>query len=148
MCCLAVYRCVFFYFFLDMLNEEDTIVREGVPNFLKPKKVTKAQKAFLQSFLADKQQDFEEVMEELKLMSPRRWAELYVDMTKLVIPKQQNVNVNVGINRDFRELHMLATTRVGQKSVDGGSVRKLERLEAIEDVDYEEIPKEESYADY
>lgn len=131
-----------------MVDEEGKIVRVKTQTFLKPKKITKAQKEFLQGFLADKQEDFQEVMEELKLANPRRWAELYVDMTKMVVPKQSNVNVNVGINRDFRELHMLATTKVGQKTLDGETVQHLERFEPIEDVDYEELPKEESYAEW
>lgn len=122
-----------------MLDENERIV--------KPKRITKSQKEFLSDFLQRKQDDFEESMEELRLGNPRRWVECYIEMTKIVTPKQSNVNVNVGINKDFRDLHLLATTRVTQKKVDGEIVEKLEKMGPIEDVDYEDIPKGQSYAD-
>lgn len=94
--------------------------------------LTKKQaKEFISNYLTDHQGDFEETMEELRYGNPKRWAELYVEMTKMVVPKQTDVNVNVGIHKDFRELHALATTKT-----DSG---RLEKLEPIEDVDFEEI---------
>lgn len=115
-----------------MLDENENIV--------KPQKITKSHKAFISDYLQKNQAEFEESMEELRLGNPRRWLELFVDMTKLVVPKQSNVNVNVGINKDFRDLHLLATTKVdGTKKVDGEDVKKLTRMEPVEDVDYEEL---------
>lgn len=111
-----------------MIGEDDRV-----------KKVRKEQKAYITDYLADNQAAFVESMEELRLMNPRRWTELYVEMSKMVLPKESKVNVNIGINKDFRELHMLATTQIGQKMIDGRMENVAERMEPIEDVDYEEI---------
>lgn len=110
-----------------MLNGNEKVVR--------PSKVKKATREFINNYLTSTQEIFEETMEEVRLCDPKLWAKLYVDMSKLVIPKQTNVNVNVGINKDYRELHMLATTKVGEN-------HRLEKMTPIEDVDYEEITDE------
>lgn len=123
----------------QLYDENETIKR--------PQRITKAHKAFISEFLADGQETFKEVMDEVRLGNPRRWAELYIEMTKLVMPKESNVNVNIGINKDFRDLHLLATTKVLEKKQDGQLVEKLSRMGPIEDVDYEEIPKEFNYAE-
>lgn len=113
----------------------------------KARRISKCHKAFISEYLSKNQKTFEEVMEEVRLGNPRRWAELYVEMTKMVIPKEANVNVNVGINKDFRDLHLLATTMVLEQKKDGELVEQLKKLNPVEDVDYEMMPKELDYAE-
>lgn len=94
----------------------------------------KAQKEFIRDLLASNQEQFEKLFAELAEHDPKRWLELYVDLTKHTVPKQTSVNVNVGINKDYRDLQMLASTKL-----DGGRAIGLHRMEQIEDADYEEI---------
>lgn len=108
----------------------------------KPDKMSKAHRAFIADFLMEHQDEFLAVMDEIRFGNPRRYAELYVEMTKMVLPKESNVNVNVGINRDFRDLHVLATTRMVEHKQDGELVEKMVRMGPIEDVDYEVMPKD------
>ena len=110
-------------------------------------KLTKEHRAFIAEFLKNNQDKFLEVMEELRYGNPRRYAELYVEMTKMVILKESNVNVNVGINRDFRDLHLLATTKMVEQKQDGEIVEKMVRMGPIEDVDYEVLEKDYNYAE-
>lgn len=104
-------------------------VREHRKNLLPTSR--KAQKDFIRDILATNQEKFEELFAELAEHDPKRWLELYVELTKHTIPKQTSVNVNVGINKDYRDLQMLASTKVGD---DG-----IKRIESIQDADYEEI---------
>ena len=109
---------------------------------IKPDKSAKAHRAFIADFLMNHQDEFLAVMDEIRFGNPRRYAELYVEMTKMVLPKESNVNVNVGINRDFRDLHLLATTKMVEDKQDGELVEKMVRMGPIEDVDYEVMPKD------
>lgn len=94
----------------------------------------KAQKDFIRDMLASNQEMFEKLFAELAEHDPKRWLELYVDLTKHTIPKQTSVNVNVGINKDYRDLQMLAQTKLDEQKNLG-----MERVERIEDADFEEL---------
>lgn len=94
----------------------------------------KAQKEFIRDLLATNQAKFEELFDELAEHDPKRWLELYVDLTKHTVPKQTSVNVNVGLNKDFRDLEMLGSTML-----DGGRTIGIRKLEKIEDADFEEV---------
>lgn len=96
-------------------------------------KIRKSSREFLSVFLEGHQDDFEAVMAEMKDTNPKKWLSVYVDMMKLVVPKQQDVNVSVGMNRDFEELRQLANTRVTPKL----TARPLNDIEA----DFEELPE-------
>ena len=94
----------------------------------------KAQKEFIRDLLARNQEKFEELFEELADHDPKAWLLLYQDMQKHIVPKQQQVNVAVGINKDFQELVALSTTKTDEELAIGA-----QPVERIEDADYEEL---------
>lgn len=114
-----------------MLEELET-VRERKKKLLPVNR--KAQKEFIRDLLSSNQEKFEELFAELAEHDPKRWLELYVELTKHTIPKQTSVNVNVGINKDYRDLQMLGSTKLGGERTIG-----IHHVERIEDADFEEL---------
>ena len=98
----------------------------------------KAQKEFIRDLLSRNQEKFEELFEELAEHDPKAWLLLYHDMQKHVVPKQSQVNVSVGINKDFQELVALSTTKTDDPLAIGA-----EPVPKIEDADYEELKEYE-----
>ena len=98
----------------------------------------KAQKEFIRDLLSKNQDTFEELFEELAEHDPKAWLLLYHDMQKHVVPKQSQVNVSVGINKDFQELVALSTTKTDDPLAIGA-----EPVPKIEDADYEELKEYE-----
>lgn len=98
----------------------------------------KAQKEFIRDLLSKNQEKFEELFEELAEHDPKAWLLLYHDMQKHVVPKQSQVNVSVGINKDFQELVALSTTKTDDTLAIGA-----EPVPKIEDADYEELKEYE-----
>ena len=98
----------------------------------------KAQKEFIRDLLSKNQEKFEELFEELANHDPKAWLLLYHDMQKHVVPKQSQVDVSVGINKDFQELVALSTTKTDDPLAIG-----VEPVPKIEDADYEELKEYE-----
>lgn len=98
----------------------------------------KAQKEFIRDLLSKNQDKFEELFEELAEHDPKAWLLLYHDMQKHVVPKHSQVNVSVGINKDFQELVALSTTKTDDPLAIGA-----EPVPKIEDADYEELKEYE-----
>ena len=98
----------------------------------------KAQKEFIRDLLSKNQDKFEELFEELAEHDPKAWLLLYHDMQKHVVPKQSQVNVSVGINKDFQELVALSTTKTDDPLAIGA-----EPVPKIEAADYEELKEYE-----
>lgn len=98
----------------------------------------KAQKEFIRDLLSKNQEKFEELFEEFAEHDPKAWLLLYHDMQKHVVPKQSQVNVSVGINKDFQELVALSTTKTDDPLAIGA-----EPVPKIEDADYEELKEYE-----
>lgn len=98
----------------------------------------KAQKEFIRDLLSKNQDKFAELFDELAEHDPKAWLLLYHDMQKHVVPKQSQLNVSVGINKDFQELVALSTTKTDDPlAIGANSVPK------IEDADYEELKEYE-----
>lgn len=98
----------------------------------------KVQKEFIRDLLSKNQEKFEELFEELADHDPKAWLLLYHDMQKHVVPKQSQVAVSVGINKDFQELVALSTTKTDDPLAIGA-----EPVPKIEDADYEELKEYE-----
>lgn len=98
----------------------------------------KAQKEFIRDLLSKNQEKFEELFEGLADHDPKAWLLLYHDMQKHVVPKQSQVNVSVGINKDFQELVALSITKTDDPLAIGA-----EPVPKIEDADYEELKEYE-----
>lgn len=94
----------------------------------------KAQKEFIRDLLSKNQEKFEELFEELAEHDPKAWLLLYHDMQKHIVPKQSQLNVSVGINKDFLQLQALGTT----KSDDPNAIGMTD-VPRIEDADFEEL---------
>lgn len=96
-----------------MLDENGKVVH---------KKIDKVpQKEFIKNFLQADQDKFKAAMDDIFEHDPRVYAKLYVEMTKLVVPKSPNVNINVGINKDFKELSLMASSIVEPKKLPNGA---------------------------
>lgn len=98
----------------------------------------KAQKEFIRDLLSTNQEKFEELFSELAEHDPKAWLLLYHDMQKHVVPKQSQLNVSVGINKDFQELQALATTKTDDPLAIGANP-----VPRIEDADFEELKEYE-----
>ena len=98
----------------------------------------KAQKEFIRDLLSTNQEKFEELFSELAEHDPKAWLLLYHDMQKHVVPKQYQLNVSVGINKDFQELQALSTTKTDDPLAIGANP-----VPRIEDADFEELKEYE-----
>lgn len=98
----------------------------------------KAQKEFIRDLLSTNQEKFEELFSELAEHDPKAWLLLYHDMQKHVVPKQSQLNVSVGINKDFQELQALSTTKTDAPLAIGANP-----VPRIEDADFEELKEYE-----
>lgn len=98
----------------------------------------KAQKEFIRDLLSTNQEKFEELFSELAEHDPKAWLLLYHDMQKHVVPKQSQLNVSVGINKDFQELQVLSTTKTDDPLAIGANP-----VPRIEDADFEELKEYE-----
>ena len=98
----------------------------------------KAQKEFIRDLLSTNQEKFEELFSELAEHDPKAWLLLYHDMQKHVIPKQSQLNVSVGVNKDFQELQALSTTKTDDPLAIGANP-----VPRIEDADFEELKEYE-----
>lgn len=98
----------------------------------------KAQKEFIRDLLSTNQEKFEELFSELAEHDPKAWLLLYHDMQKHVVPKQSQLNVSVGINKDFQELQALSTTKTDDPLAIGANP-----VPRIEDTDFEELKEYE-----
>lgn len=94
----------------------------------------RAQKEFIRDLLASNQEKFEELFEELAEHDPKAWLMLYHDMQKHIVPKQSQLNVSVGINKDYQDLEALALTKTDDPLALG-----LNDVPKIEDADFEEL---------
>lgn len=93
-----------------------------------------AQKEFIKDLLARHQDKFEECMNQLAEYDPKAYANLYKDLVKIVVPKQTDVSVKHGLDKDFQELMALGTTKVGnQNAID------VTKSTQILDADFEEL---------
>ncbi len=98
----------------------------------------RAQKEFIRDLLSRNQDKFSELFDELAEHDPKAWLLLYHDMQKHVVPKQSQLNVSVGINKDFQELVALSTTKTDDPLAIGA-----QPVPKIEDADYEELKEYE-----
>ena len=98
----------------------------------------KAQKEFIRDLLSTNQEKFEELFSELAEHDPKAWLLLYHDMQKHVVPKQSQLNVSVGINKDFQELQALSTTKTDDPLAIGANP-----VPRIEDADFDELKEYE-----
>lgn len=105
-----------------------------------PQGFNKAQKEFAREFLAGNQERFEKVMDEIFENDPRLYARLYLDLHKHTVPSDKNVNVNVGINKDFLELQAMARTNIKQIE-DKQEFTQYEEIMAEENRDFVHVPQ-------
>ena len=106
--------------------------REKAKRVLPVKK--SAQKEFLRDYLARNQEKFEECMDQLAEYDPKTYATIYKDLMKHMIPKQSEVSVTHGLDKDFKQLAALGMTKVNDNNqIDVSTV------ENIHDVDFEEL---------
>lgn len=100
----------------------------AVKNFSKTVMRKREQRDFLAKVLEDNQEDFVVIMNRLKESDYKKWLDMYVDISKTIIPKSTDVNVNVGIENDYRQLKLMA--------------ENIDDSREIEDADFTEIEKD------
>ena len=100
----------------------------AVKNFSKTVMRKREQRDFLAKVLEDNQEDFVAIMNRLKESDYKKWLDMYVDISKTIIPKSTDVNVNVGIENDYRQLKLMA--------------ENIDDSREIEDADFTEIEKD------
>lgn len=97
----------------DSKRREDLAFENLVNPALKPDR--KAQREFLLQALQERQDKFLELLDKAAKDDPVLYLRMYMELSKLVVPKNSDVNVNLSLNRDFIELKAL-----GQSGVRGG----------------------------
>lgn len=72
------------------------------------------QKEFMKNWLMENQNYFAECMEAVRVNSPALYVKLYLQAQQQIMPRQQDVNVRYGIEKDFADVMMLAQTKSGE----------------------------------
>ena len=108
---------------------DESVIR---PSLDKNPKLTKGQKEFLKDFVNAEQETFERIMKELETYAPTKWVDVYMKMNQMVIPKESNINVNVGLNRDFQELVNMG--RMSSRRITSANAGELEKLDSFEEI--------------
>jgi hypothetical protein len=108
---------------------DESVIR---PSLAKNPKLTKGQKEFLRDFVNAEQETFERIMKELETYAPTKWVDVYMKMNQMVIPKESNINVNVGLNRDFQELVNMG--RMSSRRITSANAGELEKLDSFEEI--------------
>lgn len=70
----------------------------------------KAHGDFLVSVLEENPENFRRIMREAAEEDPRLFLRYYAELSKLLVPKQQDVNVSLTLNQDFIQLQALASS--------------------------------------
>ena len=84
------------------------LIDEGLNLVQTPKKGLKAHRDFLLKCLEENQEDFRRLLADTAIEDPRLFLKLNIELAKLLLPKQQDVNVSLTLNQDFLELKALA----------------------------------------
>lgn len=104
------------------------------------KKSKQLQKEFLKEWLSDNQEDFAEVMKELRFKDARTWAKYYLESMKFVVPKTSVLDIKHGISKDFEKLMMLGKSTSKEA--------KQEVFSEYEEVKEPELPvRQQSFLD-
>lgn len=114
------------------MNGKRTDERVIRPSLAKNPKLTKGQKEFLKDFVNAEQETFERIMKELETYAPTKWVDVYMKMNQMVIPKESNINVNLGLNRDFQELVNMG--RMSSRRITSANAGELEKLDSFEEI--------------
>ena len=83
-------------------------------------------RAFIQSFLEDNEQNFKDAMDNVYEHDKKAYAKLYIELQKIVMPKEQGVNVNIGISKDMEQMMMLGRAAAPQQAIDAKPVEEAE----------------------
>jgi hypothetical protein len=119
------------------------MARRSKEKALSEQKITQDQRDYLIGYLEKNRQAFGQTMRQLQKHSPAIFAKLYVDMSKLVVPKENNVKVSVGLSKDFMELKALAGC--GFKNSDAPHALEVKSGQELPDFeDFAEIVSEET----
>ena len=106
-----------------------------------PPKGIKAQRDFLLGVLEENQEDFRRLFAEMAIENPLAFVKMYRDISAMLVPKQNELNVNLTLNQDFQELQALGSSGVkaigGRQALEGGNGRDGDVM--MEAVDYEEM---------
>lgn len=81
-------------------------------------KDVKAHRDFILRVLDENEETFRQTLEESREFNPSLFIKTYVELSKMVMPKQQDVNVNLTLNKDFQELQALASSGQAQMSLE------------------------------
>lgn len=110
-------------------STDESVIR---PSLARKPKLTKGQKEFLKDFVNEEQDTFERIMKELETYAPTKWVDVYMKMNQMVIPKESNLNVNIGLNRDFQELVNMG--RMSSRRITSANAGELEKLDTFEEI--------------
>ncbi len=86
----------------------------------------KAHRDFLMRCLSDTEEDFSRILQMLAVEDPKFFMRIRMDIAKLVLPRQQEFNVNLTLNEDYQELQALANRVPGTKYLPNASVEELQ----------------------
>lgn len=81
-------------------------------------KDVKAHREFILRMLDENEENFRSTLEEAREFNPSLFIKSYIELSKMVMPKQQDVNVNLTLNKDFQELQALASSGQTQRSIE------------------------------
>ena len=105
-----------------LLNEDMEVVRPG--------KGTRAHREFMMRCLDETEDDFLRILHDMAIDDPKFFMRTRMDISRLVMPRQQEVNVNLTLNEDFQELQALASRGIDSKLlVDKGGIEEIEAIE-------------------
>lgn len=89
------------------------------------------QREFVNKYLSDNQDLFEQAMFSVFEHDKKSFAKLYIEMQKSALPKEQGVSVNIGLSKDMENLIMLGRA--------GGDPKTLPS-EPVDEPHFEDMP--------
>lgn len=104
-----------------------------------------AQKDFLSTWLIDEQDNFTNVMDEIREHAPIQYAKLYLEACKIMQTRETNINFNISRKQDYEELQARVRTRIPSSAPSGlpaSSTVPDATAVGKEYTPYEEIPEE------
>lgn len=110
----------------DMADETTISIPK---NSKKLRELNESQRDYVLHFLENNRHTFAMCMKRLESSNPTTWVKVYMSMSKMVTPKETNMNVTVGLSKDMMELKALANTGLNGKA-----------MQAIEDKGSDALP--------
>lgn len=119
------------------MKELKTVRETEASKYRQENPLTK-QRQFVNKYLYEHQDMFEQAMQDVFDHDKRAYAKLYIELHKNAMPKEQSVNVSMGVSKDMENLMNLGraagTPTLTSTPVDDAEFEDVKEKEAEKDI--------------